>query len=70
MNVGGFKCQRCHNTTLETGELRAAGSFWTKIFNLQTRKFTTVTCGRCSYTEIYQADSSRLGDVFDFFVGS
>jgi predicted nucleic-acid-binding Zn-ribbon protein len=48
------------------GEMRAAGGFLTKIFDVQSKKFTTVTCRRCRYTEIYQADSSRLGDIFDF----
>ncbi|MBC8481186.1 MAG: GTP-binding protein [Planctomycetes bacterium] len=30
-------------------------------------EFTTVTCKRCSYTEIYKADSSTIGNIFDFF---
>jgi len=50
----------------ETGEMRAAGGFWSKIFDVQGRRFSTVTCERCRYTEIYQADSSKLGSIFDF----
>ncbi len=38
-----------------------------KIFDVQNKRFTTVTCTQCSYTEIYRSDSSGLGDVFDFF---
>ncbi len=30
-------------------------------------KFTTVTCSRCKYTEIYRATTSTLSNVFDFF---
>jgi len=33
----------------------------------ETRHFTTLTCARCRYTEMYQAESSTLGSVFDFF---
>jgi predicted nucleic-acid-binding Zn-ribbon protein len=33
---------------------------------VQHRKFTTVTCDRCKYTEMYKADSSALGNIFDF----
>ena len=51
----------------EIGEIRAAGGFWSKIFDVQGRKFTTVICARCRYTELYQADSSTLGNVFDSF---
>jgi predicted nucleic-acid-binding Zn-ribbon protein len=38
-----------------------------KVFDVQNKRFTTVTCRRCTYTEIYRTESSRLGDVFDFF---
>ena len=62
-----FNCPKCSNTTYDIGEFRAAGGFWTKVFDVQNKKFSTVTCSRCRYTEIYQADSSMLGNVFDFF---
>jgi predicted nucleic-acid-binding Zn-ribbon protein len=62
-----YTCPKCSNTICETGEMRAAGGFWSKIFDVQGRNFSTVTCSRCRYTEIYQADSSTLGSVFDFF---
>jgi len=62
-----YRCPKCENMAFETGEFRATGGFLTKIFDIQTKKFTTVTCTRCRFTEIYQADSSRLGHIFDFF---
>ncbi|KPJ60444.1 MAG: GTP-binding protein [Latescibacteria bacterium DG_63] len=61
-----YKCPKCSNTQYELGEFRAPGGFWTKIFDVQTRRFTTVTCARCKYTEIYKVPSSTLGDIFDF----
>jgi len=51
----------------ETGEFRASSGFWSKIFDVQSRRFTTVTCSKCKYTEIYQAESSMLGNIFDLF---
>lgn len=62
-----YRCPKCSNNTYETGELRAAGGFWTKIFDVQSARFTTVTCAQCRYTEIFKADSSMLGNIFDFF---
>lgn len=64
-----FSCPKCKNSTFETGQLRAAGGFWSKVFDVQHRKFTTVTCERCKYTEIYKADSSALSSIFDLFTG-
>jgi len=62
-----FRCPKCGNNTYETGEMRATGSFLSKIFDVQSNKFTTVVCSRCKYTEFYKADSSMLGNIFDFF---
>ncbi|MCK4235834.1 MAG: zinc ribbon domain-containing protein [Candidatus Krumholzibacteria bacterium] len=62
-----YKCPKCTNTQYEVSEFRAAGGFLTKIFDIQSKRFTTVTCSRCRYTEIYRADSSMLGNIFDFF---
>ena len=42
----------------------------TKIFDIQSKRFTTVTCSRCRYTELYQAAQSSLGNVFDFLAGN
>ena len=49
--------------------MRAGGGFWSKIFDIQGRRFSTVTCQRCRNTELFQVDSSKLGSVFDFFTG-
>ena len=65
--MGEYRCAKCGNHSYETGEFRATGGFLSKIFDVQSRRFTTVICRRCRYTEIYQADSSTLGNIFDFF---
>ena len=62
-----YTCPKCRNTQYEVGEFRAAGGFWSKIFDVQSKRFTTVTCSRCQYTEIYRTSSSLLGNVFDLF---
>jgi predicted nucleic-acid-binding Zn-ribbon protein len=67
MQAINYRCPKCSNGACETGEMRAAGGFWSKIFNVQTRRFSTVTCTHCRYTEIYQADTSMLGNIFDLF---
>lgn len=63
-----YRCPRCHHREYDTGELHAAGGFWSKIFDIQARKFTTVTCRRCHRTELFQVDRhTTLANVFDLF---
>jgi predicted nucleic-acid-binding Zn-ribbon protein len=52
-----------------TDEFRATGGNFAKFFDVQNKKFTTVSCGECGYTELYRGDTNTLGNVFDFFVG-
>ncbi len=67
MNNSKYVCPKCGNTQYETDEFRATGGFLSKVFDVQSKKFTTVTCTRCKYTEIYKASSSMLGNIFDLF---
>jgi predicted nucleic-acid-binding Zn-ribbon protein len=66
----GYICDKCGNNAFESSEFRATGGFLTKLFDIQSKKFTTVICSRCRYTELYQADQSRLGNIFDFFTSN
>lgn len=67
MEHSNWACPKCKNTSFDTDVFRATGGIFARIFDVQNRKFTTVTCERCRYTEIYRADSSMLGNIFDFF---
>jgi predicted nucleic-acid-binding Zn-ribbon protein len=62
-----YSCPKCGSRSCTTGEIRAVGSFITKIFDIQNRRFTTVTCNNCKYTELYDIPSKKLGNVLDFF---
>ncbi len=65
-----YKCLKCENTDFEKGEMRATGSFWTKVFNIQNLKFTSITCKNCGYTEFYKSTkASTSSNVFDFLMG-
>lgn len=62
-----YSCPKCGSKLCTTGEIRAAGSFLAKIFDIQNRRFTSVTCNDCKYTEFYNVPSNQLGNVLDFF---
>ena len=67
MQHDNWFCPKCKNMEFETDKFQATGGGFAKIFDIQNRKFATVTCTRCKYTEIYKSDTSTLGNVFDFF---
>ncbi len=62
-----YKCAKCANTQCDTAEMRGAGGFWSKIFDVQGQRYSTVTCTNCKYTEFYKAPTSMLGNIFDLF---
>ncbi|MDA3953437.1 MAG: zinc ribbon domain-containing protein [Bacteroidales bacterium] len=62
-----YTCWKCNGKQYEVGEIRTTGSFMMKLFNIQNIKFTTVTCSKCQYTELFKTASSKFGNVVDFF---
>ena len=64
---GKWKCPKCDNTEFDADQFQATGGGFAKMFDVQNKKFSTVTCTRCQYTEIYRMDTSTLSNAFDFF---
>jgi len=63
-----WQCPKCKNNEYETDQFAATGGGFTKIVDIQNKKFNTITCNRCRFTEVYKAGKSgTLEDVFDFF---
>ncbi|MGI6191473.1 MAG: zinc ribbon domain-containing protein [Eubacterium sp.] len=47
-------------------QFQATGGSFAKMFDVQNKKFTTVSCRRCGYTELYKGDTSTLMNILDF----
>ena len=68
MQHENWLCPKCNHKEYEEGEIRVTGSFWTKIFNVQNKKYGSVSCSKYSYIEFYKDQpSSRLANLFDLF---
>lgn len=67
MQHKNWTCPKCQHREFETDQFAATGGGLTKFFNIQSKKYTTVTCEQCKFTEIYKAETSTLGNVLDFF---
>ena len=65
-----YVCPKCGSKTCTADEIRTASNYLTKIFNIQNRRFTSITCTECTFTEFYSIPSKRIGDVLDFLIGT
>lgn len=61
-----YTCPKCENKFYEIDEFRAVGSTLTRLFNVQNKKFTTISCSHCGYTEIFKRTTSTAGNIIDF----
>lgn len=65
--MGTWICPKCNNNSYETDQFQATGGNFAKIFDVQNKKFTTVSCTRCGFTELYKGKTDDLMNIFDFF---
>ncbi len=66
-----WQCPKCACHEYEKGQFAAtSGKWFSKVFDIQNRKFATISCKNCHFTEIYKTSKSKLGDVLDFLIGS
>ena len=63
-------CMKCGSRDFTSGEIRATGGFWTKLFGVQSERYFSRSCTRCGFTEFYKADATPGSDVVDFLFGN
>lgn len=59
-------CLKCGHRGAGYDEFRATGGGFSKIVDVQNKKFLTISCDRCGYTELFKSNTTTLGNVFDF----
>lgn len=64
-----YVCPKCGNKDYYSETISTTGKILSRIFNLQSKKFTAVICKRCTYTELYKTKSSAIENAFDFITG-
>ena len=64
-----YQCPKCGNNTYTSDQFQATGGNFAKIFDVQNKKFITISCQRCGYPELYRADTSTGWNVLDFLLG-
>ena len=69
MENRGFLCPKCGCTQCVQDQFQATGGNFAKIFDVQNKKFITISCTQCGYTELYKAQNDAGWDVLDFLMG-
>lgn len=64
-----FVCTKCGCTTYTSDQFQATGGDFAKFFNVQNKKFITISCTQCGFTELYRAQTSTGMNVLDFLMG-
>lgn len=64
-----YVCPKCQNTSYESDEFQATGGNFAKIFDIQNKKFITISCKKCGYTELYKRTTSDGWSILDFLMG-
>ncbi|MEC9308384.1 MAG: zinc ribbon domain-containing protein [Chloroflexota bacterium] len=66
MSSTTFICLKCECTNYSVGRIRTTGSGLSRFLNLQNKRFDTISCSQCGYTEIYKQDGGGIiGNIFD-----
>jgi predicted nucleic-acid-binding Zn-ribbon protein len=61
-----YKCPKCGTSQYEIGEIWAASSMVTRILGFHNRRFTSVTCKMCHFTEFYKVPRKEISEVLNF----
>ena len=70
MERKAFVCIKCGGRHYETDQFQATGGNFAKFFDVQNKKFVTVTCCDCGDTELYKQPEDSTMNVLDFLFGN
>ncbi|WP_125706304.1 zinc ribbon domain-containing protein [Lacticaseibacillus daqingensis] len=65
-----YVCTKCGNHSYEADQFQATGGNFAKLFDVQNKKFVTISCTRCGYTELYRQTNSAGMDILDFLISN
>ena len=64
-----FICPTCGCHDFVSDQFQATGGNFAKLFDVQNKKFITISCSQCGYTELYRADTEAGMNILDFLIG-
>ncbi|MBM6729839.1 zinc ribbon domain-containing protein [Bifidobacterium pullorum subsp. saeculare] len=64
-----YVCQKCGCREYVSDQFQATGGNFAKIFDIQNKRFITISCRRCGFTELYSSQTDGGMNVLDFLLG-
>ena len=61
-------CAKCGNNKFEKDKIQTTSGNFSKLFDIQNKKFIAVTCTNCGYTEFYKSETSAAMNILDFLM--
>lgn len=69
MKNKGYICPKCGCTEFDSERIQTTGGNFSKVFDVQNKRFTAIICTRCGYTEFYRENSSLGWNIIDLLMG-
>lgn len=66
MDQKQYVCVKCGNKHYIHDQFQATGGNFAKVFDVQNKKFITISCTQCGYTELYKANTDDAWNILDF----
>ena len=63
-----YICPKCGCKSYITDQIQTTGGNFAKVFNVQNKRFITISCTNCGYTELYRAETSAGMNILDFLL--
>ena len=61
-----YVCPKCGCTQYESDRFQATGGNFAKIFDVQNKRFVTISCKQCGYTELFKQSEQTGWNILDF----
>lgn len=64
-----YICPKCGGVHYTSDQFQATGSNFAKYFDIQNKKFITISCTQCGFTELYKENTTNGSNILDFLLG-
>ncbi len=65
-----YVCAKCGNRNYMHDQFQATGGNFAKLFDVQNKKFITISCTSCGFTELYRSNTTTGWNVLDFLISN
>jgi len=63
-----YICPKCGCGEYEEEQIRTSGGGWSSVFDFENKKFITISCTNCGFTELFKQKPSTGQIIADLFV--